>query len=256
MKILKPFYFILSVSILLPQQQSINGTEELDIAKIRQKAKADAKADVFTKSKKIKVKGIQLPTHRVMELTLQNEQYRSVYLPVYLLELKNRPFKWKQMVGNEQSVTLSFRLKKQWIFNREGWEQFLSIGYLTSFATTTDFALLYSILEWHKPLVEENLLKVSLFGGGGVGYYTMYGNYPPHSDGYRDILTAGLQFQLWRLVGDGRIYYGSAIPKIHTRLSVGYQGKTWQGSLVGPSVVIIIGYLALSFIPFNSISMY
>lgn len=46
MKILAPYLVVLfSVSILLPQQQSINQTEEIDIPQIKQKANVDAKAD-------------------------------------------------------------------------------------------------------------------------------------------------------------------------------------------------------------------
>jgi len=91
MRILKPYLAILlSVGILLPQQQSISQTEELDIDKIEQKAKADAKTDFYKKSTKIKVKGMRLPTDRIMELSLQNEQYRSVYLSVYKSETKRR----------------------------------------------------------------------------------------------------------------------------------------------------------------------
>ena len=166
-------------------------------------------------------------------------------------------YRWMEMVWPLQTITFSFPLESPLVFKRLGLEEHITIGYLTYFKEGGEysedssdpdfgersFGLLYSVLEWHKLLVEKKQLRVSLLAGGGLGYYTLWVPLKPDGIGY--ILSSGMQVQVGRLVGDVRLNFGRATPQLFPTINIGYQGKTLVGAMVGPAIVIFVAFMAV-----------
>jgi hypothetical protein len=164
-------------------------------------------------------------------------------------------YRWIEMYWLPQTITFSFPQKNPLVLKGSGLEQHLTIGYLTYPAKETrqradgvniyrsegGFDLLYAMLEFHKPLIEKKRLGVSLFAGGGIGYYFTD---TPVDFGY--ILPAGIQIQAGRLVGDARLNYGPANPQAFTTINIGYQGNSILGAMAGPAVLLFMGFMIMN----------